>query len=316
MEKINKKIRRLLGRRQLKIVKILTTEKEKTNLVMKVADKNGRSALLKVLNDKGLQYNGDRDKGAGDEREFFLGNEILFYSKIAKLYGRNLPIPGIYEWSLEDPIFLLTEWIEGKPLGISHKIEIKNLTKKQLEEMADFIFLLQSLKTAEIKTKAPEFKLLDGDANWEKYKRRFAERRHDLTEMLGKKTVKKMEKQLAEAKLLMAKAPKVFNNQEINGSNVFLRDDKLVFLDFDILRILANPAAAFSHLYTAFWPEPVLQGKFWQIVVKKGEKIYNNFREYLRLDVVFFRGSGVWWRYYRKKPAKRLVDFLNKQINR
>lgn len=274
--------------------------------------------------------NSQDDRGTGH-------NEEYFYEDIVPEIKANWPadltrvkLPELYEsGQATEGSYVVTEFAEGEQVGNVRETD-HPLTDEEFDELVKFIrFFHNLLPPDKVKSISPRMDFdLPGDApTFDFYERKFNSHRPMLNKMLGEDYVAKMDQMLSENADLMKNSPLCFVNQDIVPANLVRSEDKLTIIDWERLKISPNPAAPYSHLIESHWQWPEIQNQMIQKTLEANKDI-PHFKDFLRLDMIFFKYSiGYWWS--REKPdnlpqkqelydsgSQALVNFLKDAIDK
>lgn len=274
-----------------------------------------------------MKLEGDRDaRGSGK-------NEQYFYEDLAPELEENWPadlreveLPELYDsGQTEEGSYIAIKYINGERVGHIYDTE-KPMSTEEFTSIAKFIrFFQETLTLEKVKTLSLRIELKDGEVpGFDLYKNKYNKHAPMLTKMLGEECTHKMGTQLDDAEELLKNTPEIFTNTDIIPSNIIRSEDgKLNVFDWERLKSVRNSAAAYGHLIEAHWQWPQLQEDMIQRAIELNSDI-PNFKELLRLDMIFYKYSiGCWWgrekegntpKQQEKYEAcsKALVDFLKK----
>ena len=180
------------------------------------------------------------------------------------------------------------------------------MDQEEIEIIIKFIKYCQETLTREFVAKtAPQieqnsYSPAGSTSTYEYHLARLEQEDQGLREMMGDDYVEKMWQLLEERKDFLKNAKEFFINQDFNTSN-FIRTPagKINIVDWERLKLIPNEAAAYTYLITSHWQHPETQNHIIKKVLEESSGS-QDFKELMRLDLIFFRYSRIAYMYYWK----------------
>lgn len=262
-------------------------------------------------------------------------NEEYFYEDIIPKIEEGMPgdleyikIPELYESGhSEEGSYIVTKFAEGEQVGRVRETEIP-LSSEEYDEVVKFIRFIQDFSTLDrVKTLSPRMEVDENATTYDEYEKLYNSHQEMIIKMLGEDYSKKMEEQLSESEELLKDSPKYVVNVDIIPSNLIRSKENLYVIDWERLRVVTNPAAAYGHLIEAHWHWPEMQSQMIRRAIELNKDI-PDFKEFLRLDMIYFKYSiGYWWDIQKENNppekqeryeagAKALVEFMKDAIDK
>lgn len=265
-----------------------------------------------------------------------VANEISFYQDIKPYLERNISeqtkelieIPELKIGSKKDK-YLITSFADGELAGDIYELKSEEVNSAQLGALIDFIKAVEDINFEKLNELSPEIQLEEATNPIEIYPQKLEARKERLEKILGKEYYQKMEALLPQKLDILRRPATIFSNHDINTSNIIVtRQGKLSLIDWERLKKVHDHATAYGFLYVNLWSNPELQDRFLEKVLEKN-KDNPNFKEHLRLELTFFRLSGIMSQYYypkienkdlpknEREKARKAVErlsYLQKQI--
>lgn len=231
-------------------------------------------------------------------------NEMLFYRDIAPeledfLEEKPLKLPELFDagYSEEGHSFIITEFAEGEILGSLPYDAEKPLSIEEFQQLIELIKYFQETLTPEkVKESSPEMVFDPSKANstYKKYGEILKMYQNKWADVLGPEYIAKLGKLLLENEEFLKSTPEVINNQDINPANIIRsQDGTFTVIDWERLRKVPNPAAAYNHIIESHWRYPELQDEMIRRVLELNKDDPNS-RQLLRIDMLFAKYSFIY----------------------
>ena len=112
-------------------------------------------------------------------------------------------------------------------------------------------------------------------------------------DVLEPEYIDKLRNILEKNKVLLENQPLVFNNQDINPANIIRTENGITVIDWERLRQVPNPAAAYNHIIESHWRFPELQDEMVKRVLELNKDV-PNFKELFRTEMLFYKYSFIY----------------------
>lgn len=265
-------------------------------------------------------------------------NELLFYQQLAPILNQQrgpesarVKIPELIESGHSEKGFgfIITEFADGDQIGGNLLCADKPLSLEEFRELAHFIrSFSQTFSPEVVRNVAPNIDQNDVGATstFENHVARFDNNHADLLALVGSEYVEKMQRLLAENQELLTTAPEVFINQDINPANLIRSGSDIYVIDWERLKTVRNPGAAYSHIIESHWQNPELQRAMISEVVALNADI-PNFTQLFRLDMIFHKYTAGYFgrvdnpelteeqRQEAQEAVQALAEFLKEAID-
>lgn len=237
-------------------------------------------------------------------------NELHFYQDLApvlesSLEEKKIKIPKLLKggFSEEGHSFIVTEFAEGEVLGEKPYDAKKPLEIEEFQELIEFIKIFQDTLTPEKITElSPELKIENAknSSTFSKYSEIMKMYENKWNDTLEPEYIGKLKQIFTSTRELSENSKEFFNNQDINPANIIRTKDSATVIDWERLRLVPNPGAAYNHIIESHWRFPELQNEMIKRVLDLNEDD-PNFRDLFRLDMLFSKYSFI-YRDFVKNP--------------
>lgn len=244
-------------------------------------------------------------KRIGDDPREATNNESFFLQSIAPEIILLLPehlkdvirFPGLKGRHV-DQKSLLEEYFEGKTLGSVHRASTDLFTSDDLHAIADVIKTIQINGGKWIEDPNLHFKGPAERKAYDKYKSDLQKREKGLRAALGDENYAQLTTLIEKERELLSSDEVFLAAGDIQGSNIIKMDNgQLGMIDWERINTTNNPALDYDFMYAVLWDNPQFQEEYLQYALSQNQD-KPNFKEYLRLDFLFNRGTGElnhWW---------------------
>lgn len=199
---------------------------------------------------------------------------------------------------------LLISYEEGKQCGNIGQVELNTITSQDTETIIDLIDAWQDVPVEEIKELMPEYESVESSnasSCFSQHQQRLETHSDKLKRMVtligedGENYINKMQKILVENEEFLKSGKEVFTNQDFNPSNFIKnKEGKLIFFDYERVKILTNRAAAFSPTIATLHKDYQRQQEaIAYLDQKQKDKLspedFQRFKKEQLLDFIFYR---------------------------
>ena len=234
-------------------------------------------------------------------------NETIFLERLAPWLMERMPpelaakirLPTLRASRQEgNNPFCLEEYLEGRIAGGIHDTNIEVLDTEDIDKIAEFIHFFQdNLSTDQVRSLAPEMNLPPMSIV-ERYSRYLTAAAEGVKAALGNDFYERVLSLLEEKREFLEQARLVFAAGDINPSNIIkTKDGQLGLVDWERVRLINSPVLDYDFMFVDLWNAPELQRRFFEHILELNQDD-PDFRERMRLDFLFFRGTGelnYWW---------------------